>query len=146
MLILPKPGEYRRKAEELETQAKRAATCVQRRACEAAFRSTNLPNLSWNSCIGAITACRSAPAGSLLAVSRRRRNVFIKSMISSEFRWGNMASPICACGSATCLSATAPTDLVGMQTNSGREYWFKKWTVALTNHCWSPKPAARRRR
>ena len=32
----------------------------------------------------------SAPAGSLLAVSRRRRNVFIKSMISSEFRWENV--------------------------------------------------------
>jgi hypothetical protein len=53
-----------------------------------------------------MTACRSTPAGSLLAVSRRRRNVLIKSTISSEFRWGNMESPICAGGSATCLSAT----------------------------------------
>jgi hypothetical protein len=82
------------------------ATCVQSRACQAASRSTNLPNRSWNSCIGAMTACRSAPAGSLLAVSRRRRNVLIKSTISSEFRWGNMESPIYAGGSATCLSAT----------------------------------------
>jgi hypothetical protein len=82
------------------------ATCVQSRACQAASRSTNLPNRSWNSCIEAMTACRSAPAGSLLAVSRRRRNVLIKSTISSEFRWGNMESPIYAGGSATCLSAT----------------------------------------
>src|ERR1700741_5237987 len=98
MLMLRKPEEDRRtrhlKAEEdlrpHVAQARGAsrnegngATCVQR-ACQAASRSTNLPNRSWNSCIGAMTACRSAPAGSLLAVSRRRRNVLIKSTISYE--------------------------------------------------------------
>jgi hypothetical protein len=69
MLMLPKPEEYRRKAEELETRAKRTrdlfrphvrklAEQVERTyRCDmrseprlpSPSRSTNLPNRSWNS-------------------------------------------------------------------------------------------------